>query len=161
MLEEKRAASKRNSVIALNFDKLPLFYTLEQVERLNVATGMSYHVGIVDNIPVAIIGVSNLISGIKGLKLKFDGFQNEYEFKPLEELRATSCEFAVFPFGMELEQDKNLLMCYKDILEEKCISDRNYVSYFNQDFKSQKCQESYSINFDSGIRVGYCLTKHK
>lgn len=91
----------------LNFDQLlPLGYTLDEVKKLNEATGKHYYIGRTEGRNIAIIGIPG--QGAQEIKrIRIKGEDVDYNFSHMTEEEAQDKRFVVYPYTNDKEEEVN------------------------------------------------------
>ncbi len=132
----------------LRYQALPGTYTLDEVKKLNATILDSYTIGTINNIPVAIIGISKYSDSIN--RIKFLNDNETYEFKKLTEEEAQNMMFTVYPFLSEVLDNKKLQKCLEEIT--KIQSNKAKIS---EDYNKETSMESVHFTPEEISTVGF------
>lgn len=104
-----------NELVHLEFEKLPLAYTLDEVKELNAINDTKYKIGLLDGRPTAIIGITDYDLSISRVRLKRENYDMIHDYESISEEEAKDKVFAVYPFEKDFEEDISLQERYEEI----------------------------------------------
>ena len=104
-----------NELVHLEFEKLPLAYTLDEVKELNAINDTNYKIGLLDGRPTAIIGITDYDLSISRVRLKRENYDMIHDYESISEEEAKDKVFAVYPFEKDFEEDISLQERYEEI----------------------------------------------
>ena len=102
-----------------NDELLPLGYTLDEVKRLNDATGFSYRIGKMDGKNVAIIGIPNSESAVSRLRFKSEDYDVTHDYEQMSEEEAQDQTFSIYPFMVRDDDVENMQKIIEEIKESR------------------------------------------
>ena len=105
-----------HGLLSIYFDEiLPLNYTLEEIKRLNDATGYTYRVGKIDGRNVAVIGIPEPDKLVSRITFKSEDCNIKHDYNRMTDEEAEGKEFAVYPFSLNQESKEKLVQVIEEI----------------------------------------------